>query len=89
MRPTTRPATTETTAPNGGSHLTHDLDQLARRTLTPREYDAWRLSIAGQGRRRTARILGISDTTARDALTRARRKLNEAITHDQQTQALP
>ena len=66
-----------------------EIDQLARRILTPKEYDAWRLSLAGAGRRRISVALGCSETTVRDALRRARRKLHAAITHDQQTKALP
>lgn len=55
----------------------------ATRVLTPKELDAWKLSLDGAGYRRIALALGISIDTTRGRLDRARRKLDQALTEQE------
>lgn len=58
--------------------LTPTEQQLAQRTLTLKELDAWKLSLGGAGYYTVARALNISKDTARDRIRRARRKIRDA-----------
>ena len=67
--------------------MTNDqLVDLARKVLTPRQFEAWKISETildhdGQpaGKYRVAYLLGCSPETARDLLRKARRKLAQAM----------
>jgi DNA-binding CsgD family transcriptional regulator len=51
----------------------------ATRVLTPKELDAWKLSLGGAGYRRIGLALGIAPETARKRLTTARLKMQHTI----------
>lgn len=53
-----------------------ETEELARQICTLREAEAFILWNRGAGYRRVANLLGISMTTARDRIARARRKLD-------------
>lgn len=69
-----------------------DLVDLARKVLTPRQFQAWKISETllddrGQpaGKYRVAYLLDCSPETARDLLRKARRKLAQAmLEHDKE-----
>jgi len=48
---------------------------LAKRVLTLRQYDAWRMNLAGYGARRIGIMLGCSPTSAYDHVARAKQQL--------------
>ncbi len=52
---------------------------IAEQACTPRELDAWKLSLDGAGHRTIARALGTSPSTARDRLASARAKIARAL----------
>ena len=57
----------------------------ARLLLTPREFDAFELATLGLSRRQTAFVLGVSASTIRERLVRARGKLGIVV--DEQEEA--
>lgn len=65
-----------------------DIDPNLRTTIervcSTKELDAVKLSLDGAGRRRIAHALGISESSARDRLRNARRKILDAVELDRE-----
>lgn len=61
--------------------LPQDVRDTATRVCTPKELDAWKLSLGGAGYRRIGLALGISRDAARARLDNAHRKIAAALDH--------
>jgi DNA-directed RNA polymerase specialized sigma24 family protein len=55
--------------------MTDQLERIAHTVCTQKELEAWILWHRGAGYRRISSLLGISFTTTRDRIDRARRKI--------------